>query len=101
MLGLTGTVSGIPRSSAARPCIDLLTDQLVSQYDVQMSSVLGLTAGSQSDSLATAPSTPSDNIRLDELQYVCDEKGQPQVLGKGAYGQVGMPEATKCLNGCC
>ena len=28
---------------------------------------------------------------LDELQYVCDEKGQPQVLGKGAYGQVSCP----------
>ena len=42
-------------------------------------------------SASSHPSQLVDDIMLDELQYVCDEKGQPQVLGKGAYGQVSCP----------
>ena len=36
-------------------------------------------------------SLPSDQIHLSELRYVCDQNGEPIVLGKGAYGKVGAP----------
>ena len=41
------------------------------------------------ESVDSVPSQTTDDIMLDELQYVCDENGQPHVLGKGAYGKVG------------